>query len=79
MKKRYCSCCQEDTLSIEEKGTHGCTGVLMLMLLVPSVSIFVSVSHDPITGMGAGVAAFFGASVLMMAKKYRCGFCGYRT
>jgi len=49
------------------------------MLLVPSVSIFVSVSHDPITGMGAGVATFFGASVLMMAKKYRCGFCGHRT
>ena len=79
MKERYCSKCATKTLSIAEKGTHGCTGVLMLMLLVPSVSIFVSVSHDPITGMGAGVATFFGASVLMMAKKYRCGFCGHRT
>lgn len=79
MRQRFCNCCQCKTMSVEVKGTHGCTGVLMLMLLVPSVSIFVAVANGVIDGFMAGIVTFFVASVLMMCKKYSCNTCGART
>ena len=77
--KKYCKCCKQDVFAQENKRTHGCTGVLMLMLLVPSVSIFVAVANGVIDGFMAGIVTFFVASVLMMCKKYSCNTCGART
>ena len=79
MKQRFCKCCNKKTLSMEAKGTHGCTGILALMLVVPSVSIFVAISHGAVDGFCAGIVTFFFASVLLMAKSYRCNMCGSRT
>ena len=76
MRCKYCKNCGQDRLAVEEKRTHGCTGVLMLMMLVPAVTLFVSASMDVMTGFGAGVMTFFISGVLMSAKKYRCNSCG---
>ncbi len=79
MKSKFCKNCNCDRLAVEQKRTHGCTGLLMLMMLVPAVTLFVGSATDVITGFGAGVVTFFVSCGLMSAKSYRCGSCGSKV
>ena len=74
--RKYCKCCQVDVMAIENKRTHGCTGVLMLMILCPIATAFVGAAHGLADGILAGVATFFISAIVMSAKSYHCGFCG---
>ena len=77
--RKYCKCCQGERLAIENKRTHGCTGVLMLMILCPVVTAFVGASHGLGDGILAGVATFFISAIVMSAKSYCCSVCGSKV
>lgn len=77
--RKYCKCCQVDVMAIENKRTHGCTGVLMLMILCPIATAFVGAAHGLADGILAGVATFFISAIVMSAKSYHCGVCGSKV
>ena len=77
--RKYCRCCKRDVFAIENKRTHGCTGVLMLMILCPIVTAFVGAAHGLGDGILAGVATFFISAIVMSAKSYSCGMCGSKV
>ena len=77
--RKYCKCCQGERLAVENKRTHGCTGVLALMILCPIVTAFVGASHGFGDGVLAGVATFFISAIVMSAKSYHCGVCGSKV
>jgi len=66
-------------MAIENKRTHGCTGVLMLMILCPVVTAFIGAAHGLADGILAGVATFFISAVVMSAKSYYCSVCGSKV
>ena len=74
--RKYCKCCKQDVFAQENKRTHGCTGVLMLMILCPIVTAFVGASNGLVDGILAGVATFFISAIVMSAKSYSCSLCG---
>ena len=77
--RKYCRCCKRDVFAIESKRTHGCTGVLMLMILCPIVTAFVGAAHGLGDGILAGVATFFISAIVMSAKSYCCSVCGSKV
>ena len=77
--RKFCKCCQVDVMAIENKRTHGCTGVLMLMILCPVVTAFIGAAHGLADGILAGVATFFISAVVMSAKSYYCSVCGSKV
>ena len=74
--QKFCKCCNKKVKADEAKRTHGCTGVLMLMILVPVVTLFVGAARGAGDGIGAGVVTFFFSAILMSAKSYSCSVCG---
>ena len=77
--RKYCRCCKRDVFAIENKRTHGCTGVLMLMILCPIVTAFVGAAHGLGDGVLAGVVTFFISAIVMSAKSYCCSVCGSKV